>query len=341
MSNQDIVLNKDTLEYNAGLFRGSQNVIKQNEITPYKNTPEDKLKILEEVDRKFLEACNFSSDVKGNKNLLYYAVFGVDYTMLLELSLKTLINNEQHKNFDVLFITDVYTLKLIRSIECLKEFNWDYYLVSQPQDGVDASIAKLKIYSYPKIQDYSKILFIDTDVICKGDFSEVFKASTGGKLEVVKSPIVHYPMPNFPNLVRCAVLSHSLSFFTEKNLEYIIKNKPLVFNAGHFYFENTAQMQQHFNNVIWLMKVWPAAYFYEQSFMNQYFNLNNMASFSVLDKHIGVTWNILTYNRGLPSKLDKQHEDTQSLIHFAGTPTFGRNKYQFINRYCKDYNICL
>ena len=101
-------------------------------------------------------------------------------------------------------------------------------------------------------------------------------------------------------------------------------------------------MEQHFKNIIWLMSVWPSAYFYEQSFMNQYFNLNGLASYNTLNKHTIVTRHVLQMNHrlSLPT-LEKQHDDANTLIHFAGFPTDGRNKYPFIQYYCNYFNICL
>jgi lipopolysaccharide biosynthesis glycosyltransferase len=335
-------MNEGTNKYNQGLFRGSQQHMRQNTNTIYKGIPEDKLKILEELQNKFDLTKNLNNKVYNKeKKLLYYSVFGVDYTMLLELSLKSLIHTKQNKIFDVLFITDVYTLKLLRTLTCLKEFNWDYHLVTQPVDGVSASICKLKIYDYSKINDYGKILFLDADIISCGNFSDIFSQSTQGKFEAVKSPLERRDFPEYPDLFRGATLSHSLSFFTEKNKEYILKNNPVVFNAGHFYFENTEQMKQHFKNILWLIEVWPSVYFFEQSFMNQYFNLNELTSYLILNKHISVTMHLFKGAPILSGELEKQHEDTHTLIHFAGSTTFGRIKYQFIKFYCEQFNICL
>lgn len=335
-------MNKDTLEYNKGLFKGSEKFFRQNNNTSYRGIPEDKLKILELLDKKFEFAQNLDNQTSNEgKNLLYYTVFGVEYAMLLELSLKSLINTKQNKIFDILLITDVYTLKILRTISCLNEFIWDYHLVSQPIDGVEASICKLKIYEYSKIKEYSKILFLDADVISCGYFSDIFLQPTHGRFEVVKSPLERRNFPNFPNLIRGATLSHSLSFFTEKNKEFILNNNFFVFNAGHFYFENTEQMEEHFKNILWLMEVWPSAYFFEQSFMNQYFNLNKLSSYSILDKHIKVTMHLFRGAPALTEKIEKQHEDSHTLIHFAGSTTFGKTKYIFITRYCKEFNICL
>jgi len=335
-------MNKDTLEYNKGLFRGSGNFFRQNNNTPYKGTPEDKLKILEILDKKFEAAQKLDNQINDEgKNLLYYTVFGVEYAMLLELSLKSIINTKQNKIFDILLITDVYTLKILRTISCLNEFVWDYHLVSQPIDGVEASICKLKIYEYSKLKEYSKILFLDADVISCGYFSDIFLHSTRGRFEAVRSPLERRNFSNFPNLIRGATLSHSLSFFTEKNKEFILNNDHPVFNAGHFYFENTEQMKEHFKNILWLLEVWPSAYFFEQSFMNQYFNLNKLTSYLILDKHICVTMHLFKEASTLAETIEKQHKDSHTLIHFAGSTTLGKIKYHFITRYCKEFNICL
>lgn len=336
-------MNEATKKYNEALFLGSKHIIKQNYNTPYKGTPEDKLKILEILDKKFENALTFSNKIRGHKSLLYYTVFGVDYTMLVEVSLKTLVINKVNRDFDLLFITDLPTLKLLNTIECLKEFVWNYHIVETPEDGIDASVAKIKIYSYSKVLNYNKILFLDADVICRGNFLDIFNTPTEGKLEVVISPLVKRVLPEpLTNLIKSTTLSHSLCSFTEKNKQFILKNNPLIFNAGHFYFENTEQMEQHFKNIIWLMSVWPSAYFYEQSFMNQYFNLNGLASYNTLNKHTIVTRHVLQMNQqpSLPT-LEKQHDDTNTLIHFAGLPTDGRNKYRFIQYYCNYFNICL
>ena len=89
--------------------------------------------------------------------------------------------------------------------------------------------------------------------------------------------------------------------------------------------------------------MWPSAYFYEQSFLNHYFVLYEIVSYEILDK----TTIVATVTKDLrKTEIDlsifkKQHLDTHSLIHFAGTSLDGRNKYMFINHYCNYHNICL
>jgi hypothetical protein len=47
-------------------------------------------------------------------------------------------------------------------------------------------------------------------------------------------------------------------------------------------------MKYHFNNVITLIKNYTGNYFYEQSFMNYYFNLNNLTNIEFLNNYIGI-----------------------------------------------------
>jgi len=339
-------MNEKTQKFNQDLFRGSQKYFKQNKNTPYKGTPEDKLKILNELDKKYEEALTLNAATEGYKSLLYYAIYGSEYAILLDLSLRALILNKQNKNFDLLLITDEHTLRVIRASEYINEFSWDYFLVDPPEDGVEASKTKTKIYSYPKIWNYNKILYLDADVICRGDFAEIFKTETKGKLEVVQCPATRFvKIPSYKDVYICATLSHSLGFFTENNKNYMLKKNPTAFNAGHFYFENTKQMERHFENVNWLMGVWPSAYFFEQSFMNQYFNLNDLASYNILNKNttiITVKYGFINYpSRSLTLNPQKEHEENHNLLHFAGSALNSRSKYYFIQHYCDSFKICL
>ena len=251
-------MNADTLKFNEALYRGSKQVIKQNTNTGYKGSPEDKLKILKELEQKFEKTKALSLKKIGQKKLLYYTIFGISYIALLELSLKSLITYKQNKTFDLLLILDESTLNLLKTVKQLDEFVWDYYLVPSPADGVEASKLKVNIFDYPNIYNYDKILYLDADIICKGNITNIFDYDSQDKLEVVEAPIMTWSTTVFPNIIKSATLSHSLSFFTEKDKVYILKNNPSVFNAGQFYFKNTEQMKEHFNNIKWLMGVWPS-----------------------------------------------------------------------------------
>jgi lipopolysaccharide biosynthesis glycosyltransferase len=323
-------------------------MFKQNSNSPYKGNPEDKLKILNLLSIKVDCALKLSQAPIGDKNLVYLSVFGNDYVMLLELLLKTIVLNTKAINFELLFITDSHTQKIIESVDVVNNFKYNFYIVNTPADGVEASITKTKIFSYPGINKYSKILYLDADIISIKDISYIFNTPFDPqKIEVVASPLVHLDLSKIhPGLIKCASLSHSLGFFTDRDKEYILKKDPKIFNAGQYLLVNTPQMQAHFKNIEWLMSVWPTAYFFEQSFMNHYFVVNKLTSFDLLDKNVSILTDIsnIRVPNNIPAiehNLVKQHKDEHSLIHFAGTPTNGCNKFQTILLYCEHYNICL
>lgn len=335
-------MNKVTDEFNLSLYKGKPEMIKQNKASIFKNTDEDKLAVMSTLDQRTFAAGQKSNAPIGTKNLVYYCVYGVDYTMLLDLSLKTLIKHTPVPNFDVLIMTDRCTEKMIRSLEVISKFNVSFYIEAPPVDGVTASMTKLRIYNYANINDYKQVLFLDTDILCNDDINFLFNFALGDKLEVVRSPLMGLKF-KMKELILTATLSHGLCFFRDHEKQFILDKDPYIFNAGQFMFINTERMRSHFENVMWLMDNWPAAYFFEQSFVNHYFNLKRLASYKYLDKHVSIFRSVpnIRVIRSEDATALKQHDESHSLFHFAGTPTDGRNKYQFMKLYCGRYDICL
>lgn len=337
-------MNQATRNYDVAAFNGNKKIMRQNKTSPYSGTPEDKGVIMNILETKYNSTSLESNESIGTKNLLYYCVFGVDYSALLELSVKSIARNCPTINFDLLIITDDLTVNILRSMEILKTFNCQFHIVQTPIDGVAASMEKLKIYDFVGISEYKTVMFLDADVICLKDISDFFQCTLSDKLEVVESPMMRREYgEKFKGLIRCCTITHSLGFFNDK-VSLFIKNKnPAIFNGGHFMFKNTRRMQAHFSNVLWLVSIWPSVYFYEQSFMNQYFVFNDLVSFKILNHAIGITMTVYDMRVTNPTVdwFNMQHMGHHSMVHFAGTPTNGKNKYIFIKKYCEHNGICL
>jgi hypothetical protein len=79
---------------------------------------------------------------------------------------------------------------------------------------------------------------------------------------------------------------HGLQSYTEEQIETFKKNNILPFNAGHFLFKNTCQNKEHFYNIQIMIWGWTGTYFYEQSFMNHYFLLNNKFEGKLLEDFV-------------------------------------------------------
>lgn len=334
-------MNAVTRAFNVSIYN-SLNRVKFNKNSPYKGLPEDKEKILNILKNKFNCAVSKSSAAIGSKNLVYFSVFGVEFSLLLELLLKSLVKFAKPFNFDILIITDEISRKAILAIDELKEFNYDFHIVETPEDPVVASMYKLNIFDYRRINEYKNVLFLDADIICFKNINFLFN-KTDDTLDVVDNLYEKYKNEGTINqqIISAATLTHSICYFLQEDKEYIEKEDPKVFNAGQFLFKNSEQMKMHFENVIWLSKIWPSAYFYEQSFMNQYFVLNKICSFDVLASATKLSIKLVFMNENIENWESIDHNENHAIMHFAGSSTNAKQKYMFIKRYLNHHNICL
>lgn len=272
----------------------------------YKNTQKDKDIIKIHLTNKVNNVNSLLDEKYGTKNLIYFTLFNEpDYVEVLNMCLKSIDYNTPTKNFDILIITDEVTKPLLSHLQVLSSFNVKYMLKDRVTDPVVASAQKLRISEFTEINDYKKILFLDADILLLGDINSLFIDDIEDNyLDVVKIDAGNPVSTN-----------HSLKFFNETELHYILDNRIYPFNAGHFLFNNTKKMQEHFNTVYWLYLVWPGAYFYEQSFMNYYFNiLVKNTKFNLLNKYIQV---------GLEDK------EQAKAVHFIG----GSSKINAMNAF--------
>lgn len=246
----------------------------RNESTLYNNSAEEKDLIIHHLNQKFLKVRSESDSVViGGKNLLYFTIFLSDsYLDVLYMCLKSIVANTPNLNFDVLFITDSEMKAKIEQFDVISNFNVDYMLLPTPKSGPIASLKKLNIFDYEKISDYSKILFFDADILCIKDLNIIFqKEIIPETLYVCVTEIHRSPLLLTP--------THGIMYLSEEDAEFIYENPDIVpFNAGQFMFLNSSRMKSHFENVRWLKNVWPAEYFYEQSFMNYYFVLKSLTA---------------------------------------------------------------
>ena len=63
-----------------------------------------------------------------------------------------------------------------------------------------------------------------------------------------------------------------LQNYTREELETFVLYQIYPFNCGLFLFNNTNEMKDDFCNILNMIDTYEKEYFYEQSFMNYYFN---------------------------------------------------------------------
>lgn len=307
----------------------AKNLIRINTKSPYKNTPEDCDMVLELLQAMYQDAEDNIVDTQhGTKNLIYFSVHGAGYLNLLKLSLEAIVAATSTINFDILFICTAETKSAIEVSDYISPFNVHYMIVDEPEDGIEASKNKCKVFQWTGINDYNKILFLDCDIIAIKDTSHLFDLATqSNKLYTCYNafPIgknkMHYHKDAF----------HSISQISNEHFETLKLHNQMPFNAGQFLMINSDKMQEHFKNVNWLMENWPGHFFFEQSYMVEYFCRNLLTIADVLHQHILVC--IIT----TVEDMVKLHNDDTCMIHFAGPPLQSQTKLEFIDSYINAY----
>jgi len=259
----------------------------------------------------------------GEKNLIYFTVFGnKDYVKLLEMLVRT-IGKQSYKKFEILFITDSNTLKLIKKIEELKKYQTYFHVVAGISNPVDASMQKLKIYEWLYVNKYKNILFLDADILVLGDLKQIFESKKA------KSNVFYSATHNKDTSLHKTVY-HCLIDYTDAELKNFEKNKITAFNAGQFFFKNTSSMRKHFDTINNFISTWDGRYFFEQSFLNYYFNILNMSDTKTFDKQ----FQFVSINENQTNiKFDKD----AVFAHFMGNATNGEGKLNFMIKHYGEY----
>ena len=110
-----------------------------------------------------------------SKNLVYFCVFyNKDYLQLLNLLLKTMIFYSSIDTFDILVITSPDFESEVKNI-CLK-LNLHIQIMTCDFTTIfQAACARLFIFDYSGLDGYEKCLYLDTDIIIKGDLTKIFE----------------------------------------------------------------------------------------------------------------------------------------------------------------------
>jgi len=261
-------------------------------------------------------------DAKGEKNLIYFTAFAnQEYLKLLRLLLKGL-KAQPFKNFDILFITDKKTKKELVKIRDLNAFNVDYHILKTINDPVYASMQKLKIYQYPKIKDYKKILFLDMDILVLGDMTKIFE-------EKIRSNILYSGIQRY-NLDIHNSVYHTIRDYSKEQLEKFERLGIFPFNAGQFLFLNTSTMRKHFKNIDEFTQKWDGRFFFEQSYLNTYFNTLQITDIFKFKEQFG----FISIN--IKDTEYKPNENTV-IVHFMGSIAEPNGKLNFVKQHYSDF----
>jgi len=250
---------------------------------------------------------------KVMKDLVYYTIgFNAAYIDVLELSIKSL--RKYGYLGDIALICDegmLHQCKMILGDTIL------YYTCANSKTPEQASMNKLRIFELPTIEDYDRILFLDSDILVHMNVNSIFeKIVTSGVLYVYTET---YKNEDHMNLM------WGLKNYTQDELSSFGLNNIYVFNAGCFAFLRNTEMYAHFMQVQYSITIHVGPFFYEQSFMNVYFNRINKTDRTLLTE----------LNYAFPPKDNTSYPN--HLVHFAGDPGSGKSKYQRMLKYMNAY----
>jgi len=205
-------------------------------------------------------------------NLVYYTVgFNPKYLDLLYISIQSL---RVHNDIDILVICDEAMINQCKN----KLSHFKDIEISPCKDSIsamDAAMKKVLIFQYD-ISKYSKIMYIDSDILVDLQLEPIFS-------QIVDDTKL-YAFAENKETGYHANHHFSLLKYTNKDYEFFYRNKIYVFNTGLFVFQNTKLMNDHFSNVLDMISNHTGDYYYEQSFMNVYFNTRNLVDTNVLNE---------------------------------------------------------
>lgn len=200
-------------------------------------------------------------------NLIYFTIgHDPNYVKLLEFCIGSIHDNSNMDNLDILIICDENFVKYV------KHLNTKIFVTDSNNSAVQSSMRKLEIFDYPNIKNYENALYLDSDLIVCDDLNLLFHNVKNDVLSVYKEKDwtnhnnIHWSLENYS--------PEELSFFEKKEIG--------VFNCGQFLFKIDESMKENFTAVRNLISNYKGSYFYEQSFMNYYFNLRQKIEYDAL-----------------------------------------------------------
>jgi lipopolysaccharide biosynthesis glycosyltransferase len=270
-------------------------------------------------------AQSLDSSPKGKRNLIYFTLgCSIQYSELLTCCLRSIVKNtKNYSKFDVLIIHDDWADDVDYLCAEFPQLSFKFLRVRTASTGVEASMNKLRIFDFPDIENYNKVLFLDADIVVNIDIASVFDLELETtKLHSTIHDDCHYSTHN--------TKFHTIRKYFKEEIEEFKRNEILPFNCGQFMFVVSDLMKSHFENVRFIFFNWKEEYFFEQSFMNYYFNSNFISDTKLMNDLFSL------YYIG-DSKISGQIIQRDKIVHYAGSPCDSQTKLDFVKEHFKEY----
>jgi hypothetical protein len=252
------------------------------------------------------------------KSTLLYTVvnYSTKDVLLFDLLLQSIHEYSPHikDHADIMVITNHGFAEQIKKLDIVKTFGGVHFMFV-PQDVllVNARSKRLDIFDYPKLSEYKTCMFLDYDCVLQRDIVPLLT----GNVTHLKSGVLYAYNEN-PNVQSHMQSFYGLQSYTEEQLRWFRQHNVHTFSDGVMWFKQTNAMKRHFAAIKrWMAEAgqtWQNITFFEQSFMNVYFNTRNKCNTRLLSGKV-ISRNIKTERLHLSNTAF----DTQTIInHFCG-----------------------
>ena len=253
------------------------------------------------------------------KTLIYSCIFfNQDYINLFNLLLKSLkLFGNPAKTIDYLVICHPNFRKKITEIFNTLDINGKIWCI-ELKTKFDARCSRLKIFDYAQIHLYSKILYLDCDILITNSLNKLFDFDLENKLYAVFKP--------------CERFYHSHLF---NDYEFKFLNRSNTFSSGILLFNNNEILKKLFLDIIYHIN--ETLYIYNYDIL---FKQKKEVDFSVFpgDQLFIVNQTLkknMYNNKKLISKVinNPTYFKGQIISHFPGTPGNYKNKICKMNNF--------
>lgn len=205
-------------------------------------------------------------------NLVYFVIGGEpSYTKLLEYCISTI---RRFSSVDILVMCDAAYATHVKHLPV------KIFITPDNQTHIQASMRRTEIFSFPEIDKYEKILYLDCDIVVCGSLEPIYERITDPTKLYVK------PEPDAQGAHTQMYWRRGDRMYDQETLDRFKEKDIRAFNSGQFGFINSAEMRDHFNVVareIRMTAYDPRVHFYEQVFMNDHFNRAEATSYDIAD----------------------------------------------------------
>ena len=242
------------------------------------------------------------------KKLIFITVFkNIHYIKMLSLLIKSIyIYGNIDNNTDILIYTSSYFKYIIENSKFFSDKI--KFFCNNRYNSIDlACKARLDLFDYPLINNYNKILYLDTDILIQKKINNIFDLIEKNVIYAVKEGQID----NDPN-----------DYWGGKTLfKYEISNylDKSSFNSGVMLFNNCIEIKELFNKIRHHISINKSAQFHDQPYIVYNAKKNNLIDNIILNEYVDI--NIVNSNK--------------IILHFAGGPGIHENKLIHMIRHYK------